>query len=846
MVAICAGYYLASQVGLALRIPPATTSVMWPPNTVLTLALFLTPVGRWLWCLVAALSAHILVQSGMGWPPPMVLALFATNSLEAVLAAAGFRWFAGEAPRIDSPRRMAVLVLVCGLAAPILSSFPDAALVTWFQGEPFLLVMRRRVTSNVLTALTLLPALLALVVHTPRWLRQSRPRRVIEALALTALVMAATQVAFTTVGPLGSATTAISPTPLVIVLPFLLWAALRFGTAGASLALLATALSAVEGAISRIHPADIASAEQAVVGVQVFLIMLAVPLLGFAALIEERYRARLDLAERLRFEAMLARLSSTFVGVPGSRMPEALLSAVERLARYVDAEGAVLFEHPRRSGASVAAQAGASLVTPWARSDAIRSDLARPASAMPWVVEQLAQERVVVGHDTTPPVDQGAGDRAFLARHRIGSIVALPVHQGPRVVGGLLILTARNEAPWSSDAVGRVRQAATVLGQALGHWRTDEALRESESVKAAILGAIPMGVGVLSREGQLLSTNAQWDAVARDRSLTTLAPMPSADFLEWCRTATGAGLPVADDAREGVGAVLEGSRVRFVADYCAVPASADRWFTLLAVPLPGSDGGALLTHAETTERRRAEMAAQRSRDELAHVARMSAMGELATSLAQRLGGPLSGIVAAADAAREMIAGPTPDRPALDELLRGIIEHDRLASDVIEQLRALLHKADSPRALVDVNSVVEDIVGLVRQDAADRQVQIGVTLDAGPLVIAADRVRIAQVLLNLALNAMDAMESMPLDRRHLRFATEGGYGAAVVIISDTGPGLPADADALFTPFHTTKPSSMGMGLPIARTIVEAHGGRIWGAPTPGAAGASFFVSLPLAE
>ena len=847
MVAVCAGYYVAAHVGLALRIPPATTSMMWPPNTVLTLALVLTPARRWLWCLAAALSAHIAVQSGIGWPPPMVLALFATNSLEALLAATGFRWFAGQSPRVDSPRRMAVLVLVCGLSAPVLSSFPDAALVTWFQGEPFLLVMRRRVTSNVLTALTLLPALLALLVHTPRWMRRARPARVIEALSLAALVLLATRVAFTT-APIGEGSAGTSPTPLVIVLPFLLWAALRFGTSGASLALLATALSAVEGAIARVHAADVVSAEHAVLAVQVFLIMLAVPLLGFAALIEERYRARLDLAERLRFEAMLARLSSTFVGVPGSRMPEALLSAAERLGRFVGAEASVLFEHPRGPAAGVGAgEIHSPLVTPWATSEALGSGLAHPAVSMPWVVEQVARERLVVGHATLPPVDDAATDRAFLARHRIDRFVALPVYQGPRPVGGLLLLlTGRRGAAWSSDEVGRVRQASTVLGQALGQWRTDEALRESESVKAAILGSIAMGVAVLSRDGRVVSTNPQWDAVARDRTLTTLAAAPSEAFLESCSGAAGMGLPVADDAREGVGGVLDGSRARFVADYCAAPASADRWFTLLAVPLPGSDGGALVTHAETTERRRAELSAQRSRDELAHVTRMSAMGELATSLAHRLSEPLSSIVHGADAARELLARPTPDLPALDGLLRGIIDHDRRASDVIEQLRALLHKADSPRALVDVNAIVEDIAGLVRQDAADRHVQIGLSLDPGPLVISADRVRIAQVLLNLSLNALDAMEPTPFDRRHLRFATEGGYGAAVVIVSDTGPGLAGNAETLFEPFHTTKASSMGMGLPIARTIVEAHGGRIWGAPTPGAAGASFFVSLPLAD
>ena len=91
MVGVCAAYYIASQVGLALRIPPATTSVMWPPNIILTMALMLTPTRRWAWCLAAALSAHFAVQGGTGWPPLLIVAFFATNSLEAIAGAGAFR-----------------------------------------------------------------------------------------------------------------------------------------------------------------------------------------------------------------------------------------------------------------------------------------------------------------------------------------------------------------------------------------------------------------------------------------------------------------------------------------------------------------------------------------------------------------------------------------------------------------------------------------------------------------------------------------------------------------------------------------------------------------------------------
>ena len=129
------------------------------------------------------------VQAGTGWPPLLIVAFFATNSLEAILGAGAFRWLAGTPPRIDSLRHMTLFIGVVAVGAPLLSSFPDAAVVNWFQGEPFALVVRRRVASNVMTTLALLPAMLVLWLHLPRWIRHTHPRRWLEAGALTAALV---------------------------------------------------------------------------------------------------------------------------------------------------------------------------------------------------------------------------------------------------------------------------------------------------------------------------------------------------------------------------------------------------------------------------------------------------------------------------------------------------------------------------------------------------------------------------------------------------------------------------------------------------------------------------------
>ena len=516
MAAVSATYYIGSLVGLALRLPPATTSLMWPPNTILTLALMLTPPRQWVWFLAAAFGAHLVVQSPTGWPPLLIVTLFATNALEAVVGAGAFRWLVGSTPRVDSLRRMTIFIAVVAVGAPVLSSFPDAAAVHVLQGEEFALVMRRRLSSNIMTALALLPALLALFLHLPRWVRHTRPRRWVEAVTLAVTLVAAAQFAGSLrVVRIVDVPITFHHTPLVVVLPFLLWAAVRFGTAGASLALLVTAMSAVRGAIVQAAYADPVAAESSVLTMQAFLIMLSIPLLCLAALIEERYRARVDLADRLAFEAVLARLSASFVHVPTVEMPLAFQSTVDRLGRFLGLDHLVLFDLgsgesvPEVSASWTAPSRGAP--TPWS------------ARLTPWTVEQLRARRevVVTSLERLPP--EASPDRSAFDTRAIRAVVALPLVVGGRVVGGLLCLGARGGVVWDDEVISRVRQAAEVFGNALARKQTDGALRESESMKSAILAALPNAVAVLDGRGHVGAVNEEWKRAGAERDLVMLA-----------------------------------------------------------------------------------------------------------------------------------------------------------------------------------------------------------------------------------------------------------------------------------------------------------------------------------
>jgi two-component system sensor kinase FixL len=247
--------------------------------------------------------------------------------------------------------------------------------------------------------------------------------------------------------------------------------------------------------------------------------------------------------------------------------------------------------------------------------------------------------------------------------------------------------------------------------------------------------------------------------------------------------------------------------------------------------------------ASALARREAEAALQRSRAELAHYNRVSTMGELAASLAHELRQPLSGILTNAQAAQRFLRADTPDMEEIRGALQDIVEDERRAAAVIQRLRDMLTKREPSRALLDLNSVIRSVAGLLGSDAVIRRVQVSLELAREPLLVRGDRIQLEQVVLNLMLNGLEAMTDSAGRERVLRVRTEREDSRAHMAVADMGGGLPkGTGDRVFEPFYTTKPGGMGMGLSIARSIVESHGGSI-GATDNGGHGATFHLVLP---
>ena len=273
-----------------------------------------------------------------------------------------------------------------------------------------------------------------------------------------------------------------------------------------------------------------------------------------------------------------------------------------------------------------------------------------------------------------------------------------------------------------------------------------------------------------------------------------------------------------------------------------------RWYMLGALfifALQGAMIGSLLL--QRTRRRRAELELQRNREELAHVARLSTAGELTASVAHELNQPLGAILSNAEAAEMFLKA---DPPALDEvrdILADIRKDDQRASEVIRRMRGLLRKHELAPQAIEINEAVEEVLRLLSIDAPARKVAIKFEGAAGLPRVWCDPVHFQQVVLNLVLNGMEAMAGIPEGKRQVVLRTgPGDNGTVKVAVADSGPGIPVDRlPRLFEPFFTTKKEGMGMGLSIARTIVEAHHGKIW-VENNSETGATFCFTVPVDE
>jgi two-component system sensor kinase FixL len=376
----------------------------------------------------------------------------------------------------------------------------------------------------------------------------------------------------------------------------------------------------------------------------------------------------------------------------------------------------------------------------------------------------------------------------------------------------------------------RLRRNATEARGMLQDLETREAHLQS------ILATVPSAMIVIDERGIMQSFSAAavrlfgWTAEeAIGRNVSMLMPNPYRDahdsYLQRYLT-TGERRII------GIGRVVVGERK----DGSTFPME-------LAVGEMQSGGRRFFTGfvQDVTERQSAERRLHNLQDELAHVSRLTALGEMASALAHELNQPLSATANYVKGCVRLLERTPPDVAKVRHALEAAGEQTLRAGQIIRRLRNFVSKGDAEHRIENLPKLIEEAGALAMVGAKERGVRLRFRFEAGIEQVLADKVPVQQVVLNLMRNAIDAMEDSP--ERSLTVGTRAAGGGMVeVFVADTGPGLaPQVADQLFRPFVTTKAAGMGVGLSISRTIVEAHGGRIWAEPNP-AGGTVFRFTL----
>src|SRR5262245_48779640 len=347
--------------------------------------------------------------------------------------------------------------------------------------------------------------------------------------------------------------------------------------------------------------------------------------------------------------------------------------------------------------------------------------------------------------------------------------------------------------------------------------RAEEEVRQEYAQLATIYHSAPVGLAFVDTQLRYVSINDQLAEINGrpadahlGRTVREVDPQ-LADTLEPIfRHVIASGQPVIDAEIQGATALVSGDERSWLVSYHPVQ---DSQGTIL---------GVTVVVQEVTERKRAE----ETRRELAHASRLTLVGEFTASIAHEINQPLGAILSNADAAEMLLESPSPSLDQVRAILSDIRKDDLRAHDVIQRLRALLKKRAMETQPVDLNEVSADVLRLVQAESRRSGVAVEFAPADGLPLVRGDKIHLQQVLLNLVFNGMEAMADVSGEKRVAVHTTLKKDGFVEIAVSDTGPGIPANRlSRLFDPFFTTKKEGLGLGLSIARSLVEAHGGQI---------------------
>ncbi len=798
-------YYVGALVGFALKFPSHSPSALWPPNSILLAALLLLPTRQWWVVLLGAFPAHLLVQLPRGVPVVMSLAFFLSNSCEALLGAFLIRRSIDGPLRFDSLKSAGVFVLAAVVVAPFLSSFLDAGFVTLigWQEESYWHVWRARLPSNALAALAIPPVIVLWTNDGPAWLRRVSTRQRAEALIMIGGLLAVSALVFAW----GDSRRDATPALLFLPLPFLLWAAVRFGPPATSASLLILIFVSIWGAAKGLGPFAALSPMQNVLSLQMFLLAISVPLIFLAAVIEERRKNEGSLRES---EERFRTMADTAPVLIWTTDADKLCTYVSQT--WLDLTGRIFEEelgngwaddiHPSDRDAHLEAYAHCfDQRSPFTLEYRVR----RHDGEYRWLLDKgtprFASDGTFFGYigSATDITERKRLEERLRVQHTVAQILAEAAtieEATPR------ILRAMGEClGWDVGALWRVdREAAALRYVELWHKASIE-VPEFERVSREFT-FVP-GLGLPGRVWSSLEPEYIPDVVSDEN-------FPRGPIAEREGLHAAFGFPI-----------LLGGAVLGVIEFFSREIRQPDQELLNMLATIGSQIGQFI------ERKRAEEAFRRVQMELAHANRVATMGQLSATIAHEVKQPITAAVTYALAARRFLSADPPNFHEVDDALSLIVKEGNRAGEVVARIPALIKKVPARKDAVAINDAILEVIALTRAEAANNSVSVRTQLAEGLPRVQGDRVQLQQVLLNLIINAIEAMRDVGEEQRELLISSRNEPDGVSVEVRDSGPGFaPETLEHVFEAFYTTKPGGLGMGLSICRSIIEAHGGRLW--------------------
>ncbi|MEH2474380.1 PAS domain S-box-containing protein [Nitrobacteraceae bacterium AZCC 2161] len=450
------------------------------------------------------------------------------------------------------------------------------------------------------------------------------------------------------------------------------------------------------------------------------------------------------------------------------------------------------------------------------------------------ILEQVIRTQSQVILDDARGQNMFAEDE-YMSRKRVRSLLCLPLLKQAELIGVLYLENSLASHVFTPARIAVLKLLASQAAIALENARLYRDVAEREAKIRRLVDANIIGILISGRTGEIIEANdAFLRMVGYDREDLAAGNMRWTDLTppEW-RTSTASAL----EGMDTTGAVQpheseyvrkDGSRVPVLIGSAGFDEQRDQGVAFVL---------------DLTERKRAEEAFRKVQMQLAHANRVATMGQLSASITHEVKQPITAAVTYALAARRWLSAEPPNFREVDDALSLIVKEGNRAGEVVARIRALIKKVPAQKDAVEINDAIREVIALTRTEAANNSVSVRMQLAEGLPCVQGDRVQLQQVLLNLIINAIEAMRDIGEEERELLISTRNEPDGVSVEVRDSGPGFaPADLDRVFEAFYTTKPGGLGMGLSICRSIIEAHGGRLWAsANLP--RGASFQFTLP---